>query len=873
MGHAFGELLTQYRNRKQGLSQARLAQIVGYDPAVIARMAQGTRDLTGPSGRERIVRIISALCDEGVLHSLDEANALLAAAEMPPLYTGLPAEARLIQRCSPAVASTPAVTWTTRHGVPHNLPTLLTSFVGREQEITELIALSRATRLLTLTGAGGVGKSRLAMQVASEKLTQSHAGLDLADGVWLIQLASLNNPLQIADAIAIVLGLRPSGQPTLAILLEYLRDKRMMLILDNCEHLIHDCSVLAETLLQACPHLHMIATSRELLNIAGEIVWRVPPMTRETALQLFEDRGRTVSSGFQLSMQDERLVAHICERLDGMPLAIELAVARLRTLSIEQIAARLDDRFRLLTDGYRTALPRHGTLRAMIDWSYGLLSESERSLLCKVSVFAGGWSIESVEAMCENAGTLDQLAHLVSKSLVNMRNTPLGARYSLHETIRQYAHDKLVELDELNEVQSRHAMACLLLVTTTREMIQFVDQQRWVEMLEMERDNIYAALDWCLSDSGDPGLGARIAINLGGIWLQSHRLEGLRWMRRLIKTMPASLPLELRGPITLEYAYLMDSTRPAELRHILQQLREMYSREDPENVIVIEILSYQALIAHSAEESCALMEEAVAISLGSQMRHAPYWIHYYLGLHLGPLGWRLDMAGTKGAFEDFLVVTTEAHDSFGQALSYEGLMYVAFYEMALALAAALASQVLTWAEPVNAEMPILSALHCLAEIALMEGRLEDAKSYIDASLDHNAKYGHMAAAAQGLGLKMRLAMVAGDFPTLKSCAAKLRAYTTVPDVWTMGNASVLLGVDTLAAAAITQGDYVRGTRLFGAAEAERERRHNLWWPKDHAQLDTYIDASRQHMGEEAFKRVWAEGLAMSLDQAIAIALD
>lgn len=874
MSHAFGELLMQYRNRKNGLSQAKLAQIVGYDPAVIARMAQGARDLTGPSGRERVVRIISALQGEGVLHSLEEANALLTSANMPPLYDGLPAEAALIQAFIPVHAA-----HISGHRPPpvapaHNLPVLLTSYIGRDHEIAELVAQLQTTRLLMLTGPGGVGKSRLALQVVDEALQRDVMAHGFVDGVWLIQLAPVNDPALIAGAIAAILGLHPSGRSAHDVLIECLRDKRSLLILDNCEHLIQACAEFVEALLRTCPHVRVLATSREPLNIAGEVIWRVQPLIHETAMRLFAERARAVRPGFAVGEHDGVAISQICERLDGVPLSIELAAARLQMFSIEQIAMRLNDRFHLLSDGSRTALPRHRTLRAMIDWSYDLLPEQERALLRQVSAFVGGWTLEMAEVMSGSADALNDLAQLVKKSLVNKKDeTLLDVRYSLHETIRQYAHEKLIEHGELDAIQRRHAMACLALVTKTHTTIQSVDQQRWVSVLETERANIHAALAWSLSESGDLELGAHIAFHLGDIWLQNHRQEGLQWMRRLVKVMPASLPLMIRGAMMLEYAYLLDTTRPPELWEILGQLREMYAHEDPESPQLIEVLGYQALLAATAIESCVLMDEAVAISLRSPQHRARYWIHYYLGLHLGPLRWRLDMAGAKATFAALLQVATEERDIFGQALAYEGMMHVAFYELKLAQATELAGQALALAQLINAEMPTLSALHCLAEIALMEGRLDAAKTYIDASHTHNAKYGHLSAAAQWVGLRMRLALLQGDDMAVLSGAANLRAFTSVPDVWTLGNASTLFGVETLAAFEASKGRYAQATHLFGAAEAERERRHNPWWPKDHTQLDPYIDASRQCLGEAAFARTWTEGRSASLDRSIALALD
>jgi class 3 adenylate cyclase len=300
-----------------------------------------------------------------------------------------------------------------QENLPNNLPIQTTSFVGREREIAEVKALLGRTRLLTLTGSGGAGKTRLSLQVAADLLDQ------YADGVWLAELAPLTDPNLVPQTVAQVLGVREEpGRTITQTLVDYLRPKKLLLLLDNCEHLLTACAQLADTLLRACPDLRILASSREGLNIAGETTYRIPslslppvgagqsvPSTPESlsqyeAVRLFIERAQSAQPSFTVTNQNAPAVAQLCYRLDGIPLAIELAAARVRALPVEQIAARLDDRFRLLTGGSRTALPRQQTLRALIDWSYDLLSPEEQTLLRRLSVFAGGWTLEAAEAVC-----------------------------------------------------------------------------------------------------------------------------------------------------------------------------------------------------------------------------------------------------------------------------------------------------------------------------------------------------------------------------------------------------------------------------------------------------------------------------------------
>jgi predicted ATPase/DNA-binding XRE family transcriptional regulator len=355
----------------------------------------------------------------------------------------------------------------------HNLPLQLTSFIGREQELADIARLLRVTRLLTLCGPGGSGKTRLALQTSAAQVDR------YPDGVWMVELAALADPALLPQTIATVLGVKdPGGQLLTERLAEQLRPRQLLLLLDNCEHLIGACAKLAEHLLRTCPEVTILATSRENLAIAGELVRLVPPLSlpalgasappeavaESEAVRLFCDRAQAVAPALTLTTANAAAIAVICRQLDGLPLAIELAASRLRLLTLEQIVARLDDCFGLLTNGSRTALPRHQTLQALVDWSYELLSPPERSLLCSLAVFAGGWTLEAAEAVCADdnmpAGSvLDLLTHLVNKSLVVAVGPPDGeARYYLLETIRQYAYAKLAASGEAATLRRRHAL-------------------------------------------------------------------------------------------------------------------------------------------------------------------------------------------------------------------------------------------------------------------------------------------------------------------------------------------------------------------------------------------------------------------------------
>ncbi len=445
----------------------------------------------------------------------------------------------------PLSAGTPAT---------HNLPAALTSFIGREAELDSLqrLVATGSARLVTLTGPGGTGKTRLALQAAVGLLDR------FADGIWLVELAPLADPALIPQTVAGVLGLHEApGKTFIQVLAEHLRHKRILLILDNCEHVVDAAAALAGQLLQTAPHLQILATSREILGTMGETPFRVPSLAlpgssahtlEELAgcesLRLFAERARTAQAGFVLTEANAPLVRRICQRLDGIPLAIELAAARVRLLSVDEIAARLDDAFRLLTGGSRTVLSRHQTLRALIDWSYNLLTPDERTLFLRLSVFAGGFTLPAAETICSDADALDRasildlLTQLVDKSLVvpfDGSDSTVGqeTRYRLLETIRQYARDRLHDAGSGAIVRDRHLDFYVALADRAEPHLRSGQQIAWLDRLDAELDNIRLALEWALATR--VGSGLQLAGALLWFWhIRGHRNEGIAWLRQLV---------------------------------------------------------------------------------------------------------------------------------------------------------------------------------------------------------------------------------------------------------------------------------------------------------------------------------------------------
>jgi predicted ATPase/class 3 adenylate cyclase len=437
--------------------------------------------------------------------------------------------------------------------MPHNLPVQLTSFIGRDDAMAEVTNLLAANRLLTLTGSGGCGKTRLAQQFAAEIVE------DFADGGWLIELAALAEAELVASATAAALGVREEPGRSLAdTLADALQSRHLLLILDNCEHLVAACARLVEVLLRRCPRLQVLATSQEPLGVPGEVIFRVPSLElpddasiaglddpdelqRYDGIQLFVDRAILARPGFALTSENAPAVAAICRRLDGIPLAIELAAARAGVLTPQQIANRLDDQFRLLA-GNRSALPRHQTLRAAFEWSHALLSEPERTLLRRLSVFAGGWTLEAAETVTAGEGldafdVLDLLARLAQRSLVVVEEHEGEARYRLLETVRQYAHEKLYDAGETERVRTRHLEWYLDLVKRADPEFTGADQARWFRLVAAEYDNVRAALEWAAGHPSGGGALLALTASLWRFWLvRGHWSEGRSWLSRALET-------------------------------------------------------------------------------------------------------------------------------------------------------------------------------------------------------------------------------------------------------------------------------------------------------------------------------------------------
>jgi predicted ATPase len=698
---------------------------------------------------------------------------------------------------------------------PNNLPQALTGFVGRAEQIAEVREWLSRTRLVTLVGPGGIGKTRLALEVAARVMD------DHPDGVWFVPLAALADPESVPQAITAALGVRAQGgRSDLETLTAWLREKSLILILDNCEHLVEACAQLTHSLLEACASLRVLATSREALAVAGEAAWQVPALavpTRDTqsalaceAVRLFVDRATLAKPGFAVEPSVPAIAA-LCRRLEGIPLAIELAAARAKVLSVEQILERLDDRFRLLSGGSRTAPTRQQALRATLDWSYELLTDEERMLLRRLSVFAGGWTLEAAEAVIgkdegrrhfvtedESEGAsphpssfilhpsdvLDLLTRLVDKSLV-LHDHERG-RYGMLETIREYTLEHLWTEGEGKEARRLHALYFLALGETAEPETQNARQTEWFERLETEHDNLRTALEWLLEH--DAAACLRLAAALRNLWLlHGHLREGRQWLEAALDRRPAVSATVMQAALRGNGALAMQQGDLDAARVCYEELAELAEAEGDTRQIL--------LATHS---------------LG--------FLSYRQGdLATARTHFERILAGSKEARQDLLVAATL--NSLGEIARIEG----------------------SWAEAQR-----------LYEEAVVMWRQEG---------DH---YG-LSIALANLGAVI---IERGEVQRAYACYCEaIRHSQTLGDF-----VDVSLSIDGTAAVAVMDGDWERAARLAGAAEGLRETIGYELERADEAFRARYLELIRSQADAANVEARMAEGRAMSPDRAIDYAL-
>jgi non-specific serine/threonine protein kinase len=885
-------LLPERRAREQAYAAAleslAAAAASGQDPATAARyyqlaiaadpyredlqraLMQALAESGSPSAALLVYRQFRALLwRELVAAPAEETTALFRQLQEQTRARTRPRTPRRLLAASGATASRP-------------LPIPLTGLIGREADVREVQRRLASARLVTLTGTGGIGKTRLALHVAQEP------GGRYPEGAWFVDLAALTEPALVPAAVAAALGIQEEpARPLKDTLVDWLASRALMLVLDNCEHLLQPCAALAEALLSRCPSLRILATSRQPLGLPGEVVWRVPslqlpiastqfpvrtaaPLTAEQwqqvtespAVRLFVERARAAEARFEVTAHNAAAIAQVCRRLDGIPLAIELAAARVRAMSVAKIAARLHERFQLLGGADRHAqapsrLPRHRTLRAAIDWSYELLSDAERTVMRRLAVFAGGWTLEAAEAVCgERVGSLrsgsdpasqvdpppihaaevlDLIASLVEKSLVVYEEQDGEERYRLLETIREYFGERRDGDGEDAALRTRHLAYFLALVRTAERPLEGADQVAWLDRLEIEHDNMRAALSFGLDPAASSdlriesaGLTHALVLNAGSSTITPS--EAALWLAGVLLRF-----WQVRGYLT-------------EGREWLAQALARAAPDAPGRAKALNAAGALAYWQADYRTARAHWEQGLALfRKQGDLRRAAGLLNN-LGMVASEEG---DFNAARAAYEESVAINRELGDRLGMGYSLHNLGTLASAQEEFAAARSLYEQSLAIYREAGVPWDTAASLQCLGWTAFEQGDLVAAHALHAESLSICRELGDRAMIAESLEALAAL--------------AREQAGNGAPERGVSVSRVVDAGRSSAAAC--------RAARLLGAAEALREEVGVPVRTSEQEVYDRGVDRVRRLAGEAAFAAAWAEGRAMTLEQIIADALD
>jgi predicted ATPase/class 3 adenylate cyclase/tetratricopeptide (TPR) repeat protein len=730
----------------------------------------------------------------------------------------------------------------TLEAFPNNLPAQLSSFVGRKQELAEIEKLLQGARLVTLTGAGGCGKTRMALQAAASVLSE------FPDGVWFVDLAPVADPELVVATTARSMGLgEPGDRRALDVLLAFVEARKTLIVLDNCEHLLGPASRLTADMLQAAPQVRVLATTREPLRLQGEVVWPVPPLQvpaddtasgdllRFESVRLFQERAESARPGFRVTDANGEAIRQICRRLDGIPLALELVTARLRVLSTKEIAARLDDSLSVLGTAGEDVAPHHRTLGATLDWSFGLLSKEEQRLLSQLSVFMGGFTMEATEQVCSGEGVeirevLGLITGLADKSLVVVGEGSSGTRYRLLETLRQYALRKLAEAGEEAAFRKRHAEYFAQLAEESFPQLIGPDEVQWLDRLEDEVDNLRSALAWHL-EADEIEQGQLMAGALYRFWGRSLRnLEARNWLERMLNASPTlGMP---RARVLLGLS-TVSGFSVVERSSFLDEALELYGSFGPQ--YELETARNNRAVWALTQGDWRLAASLYQEGLDRARQRGDEGLIGRLAGNLSAL-----KAEWEGDLEAAALLAGEAVAAARKFGSPEGIHSalctsadVAMHRQEFPLAVSALEEALEIEREPGARIWYVGdALLGLADVAYRAGRLDQAIDYLSQHHD-------------------QIEMLGYDDPHARSLAG-------------------LFSLFLRAKIELARDNHLRGVVLMAAVDSVDK--DVVLPPSDTKQIDEALSRARQALGEESFTTAWNEGAALTLSQALDYAL-
>jgi predicted ATPase len=853
----FGELL-KYLRRQARLTQNELALAVGYSNAQVSRMEKNQRT---PDEATIQALIVPAL---GIERNTQWVERLLDLARAVQAQIALE---------SPAPTKDGENT-----AVPNNLPLQLTSYIGRQKEIEELIQLFGTHRLVTIIGAGGMGKTRLSLQLAKD------LAKDYPQGTWLIELASINDPAFVPFSLAHGVGMQEQEGPEHAItekIVGYFHPRKVLLLLDNCEHLIESVARLAEIILKECPQVSIVATSREALGVKGEAVYRLSPLEipaeksepenimQSESVRLFMERARDAAPSLKVAPEEAPTIARICQRLDGIPLSIELAAVRVKMMTLEEIAERLDNRFNVLTGGARTSLPRQQTLRASIEWSYDLLSDEEKKVFSRLSVFMHGWTLFAMEAVCADdkitsSGILDLAARLVDKSLILADFHAGETRYHMLETIRQYAVEKIMEAGEDVQIRNKHLEYYMNLAETAEPNLQSGEQAYWFARLENEKDNLRAALGWALrTDQIESGLrlaGALFAFWFNkGYWSEGYaRVSALLESKKESQSLARAKALVTAGSLASSCG-LADEMNPY-FEEGIQLLRKQ--GEEGRQLLGFAISEYsRAFIDRDLERGLALAEEAIRTSRESRDAVSQAYSLWGIGMITRRLS---DFKAAQAAQEESMELFKKMGNRRYYALLMSNLAYTHYYHGKLEQARDTFDLSMALAREIGDGYSEANSIPGRGDIDRRFGKFDEAERLLRRGLAYHRDIGEshqgLVNELNSLGL---LELSRGN---------RVRAHQYLLEgaqAAERGNIRFFLRflLDSLGFAASEKAP-TQAAQFFGAAEGLREQLGTKLFPIELEEYHQYLTLAQAQLDSEDWQSAWKQGKAMSLEKII-----
>lgn len=759
---------------------------------------------------------------------------------------------------------------------PNNLPIQLSNFIGREKEITEINRFLLKSRLVTLLGPGGTGKTRLAIQIGADLIDE------FANGVFIIELAAITDPTMILQTLMNSIGMKEvKSQTPESTLTEFLKDKEMMFIMDNCEHLLKECSELTEMLLRKCGKLKIIATSREVLNCQGEISCRIPPLslpdpkikesiekfTKYEAVRLFIERAIVINQDFRITEENAPAVSNICLKLDGIPLAIELAAARIKILTPDGINERLNDRFKLLTGGKRTALPRQQTLKALIDWSYDLLSEQEKLLLQRLTVFSGGWRLDVSEKICSDEiiseyDILDLLGKLADKSLIKVNESFDSNCYNLLETIKKYGDDKLTESGKKNEFQKKHFDYFYELAENSLEKLTGDQQKIWIKKLDSDIGNLREALNWALIN--EPLLSLQMSVNLGKFWeYGGYYAEGLEYLRKSSEISPSADMIWKARSIYLKGLFNIHQGNYSNAKKFLKESQELFNEIDYKDGEALAYTALATIALFEADYDTLNKCSEKSLDLSYEINNKSYIARNIQNIAMGLMqqGYHEE---SRNKFEESLAIFREVNDPVQLARTIGNIGALEYLLGNYEKAGKVFEESLVIRMEIGERQGISIALNNLGSVNYMQKKYKEAEQYLEKSLAITKELGDKRIIVTSVATLGSIANDTGDFSKAKKFYTEsIIVSNEIGDNYSIakgveGIASIFQKINKIEECCLISGKYISmlTTSNKNMIEAELVKIE---------EMKTFL---RSNLSESDFNKFFEEGEKMSIEKVL-----